>query len=296
MSNAEYLELLEEMQNPNPDNQSSSFARPKIEWVNLVSNRRFIRSPDNYQVDPIKQMSRDEQVIASIFFACSVLTRYAKNRKVYVPDFDESLKDLARYVVPFSKNGGLPESGWSKGYDFLPAPPGSYLKVFQSSHFVARELLARVASNIQKGLPVPREALYIAASVLREDLEIPAPNPFKPTEMHRDTLLVLLAKRIHALTGIRPSANHHRSLRSEPSYCGSILVAASMHAFCIEMTPKRALKIYAQTASKVSQEIDLDHVLRPKTYDMISELVAAGTGQLSKTDRVRTAIGYINRP
>ncbi|TNC74161.1 hypothetical protein [Rubellimicrobium roseum] len=287
--NVEVLrQLYHEMQIPYGNALRPTGGLAPIEFVSEAAQGRRLYLGSTW---PREHLSEEELLLSSLQYACSVVARYAADRGVYVLQLDPAMEMLEKEVVPFRIEGGIPGKRGSFGYHFRESREGVLTELFDSSPKVARELLKRIGLNLWEGIETPEEAKSLACGVLWELDKVRREPANRPSNAHRDTLLVGIADRLKMVAGYPTGGEKAQYFRGEkPPVCGCTIAAAALDAFGVDVDAIRAFKINQAAKTYLQNVRDIDELLRPNGMTVLN--AQQGSASDDHADPVLAALAY----
>lgn len=246
---------------------------------------------------PATRLTGDELLLSCLHYACAVAARYIEDGSIYVPQLDADLSLLETEVVPFSIEGGVAARRRFAGYQFAETRTHVLFEIFHSGPKIARVLLRRIAYNIANDVPVPYEARVLAGRVLEGTLELPKRPASRPDDVHRDTLLVALAKRLHQTAGYPVAGSPATFVRGKPvPIRGCTIAAAALSAYKIRVDAARARKIAEKASSLLSAVRDPGELTRPAliSWDVPDVVREDPSEPLQFDSQVFAGLSYLN--
>lgn len=246
-------------------------------------------------LDTVDNLDGRQRLLASLYFAVSVASRYRRGRGIYVPQLDPGLYPqmcrLDAAVVPFAVVGGMPGRQGFAGYHFTHEP-GVLIDLFhEAPPLVARMLLERIAINRSLGAPTSAEAEHLVTLILAGQIKFPdAPPELGPVTEHRDILLGAIADRLSELVGYDAAGSRATFKRGAyPPIRGCTIADAAMSALGVIVPADRGRKPTADDKAKRAKAIlDRQDLLRPALVPSSGPLVEGHEAAIF------TAIGRLN--
>jgi hypothetical protein len=209
----------------------------------------------------------DRKLLIALHYVCRVVARYARDGSIYIAQLDEEEARLEAAVKPFYVPSGLPGHPGLSGFYFVEDDEEAILEIFSSSQRLASGLLKRIAINMRNGIAIPSGAQRLAQRVLWGDLKVPGPDNGRGDELHRDTLLVGLAKRLREEAGFPVGWSTWFRSNSHIPIAGVTLAAAALGAFGVTVNSQRARKIANDKGTRLIAAVpDVEELLRPVVW------------------------------
>jgi hypothetical protein len=193
------------------------------------------------------QPAKQDGLLQALHFACLAVEKYRESRQMYVPELDEDVKSVDQLFHFWRKEGGVkggvdPIAGFDVAEDDIP-------KVMELFHDkkrpkAGREVLERLAANVLFGAPIPAALRGLASQVIVGAVPVPKEPKRSPNQMHRDTLLAVIAEEIQRRIGLPLGANLDRlDGRQPPPVCGATIAGAALTAFHVPVNHRQAVTI-----------------------------------------------------
>lgn len=204
------------------------------------------------------QPRKQDGLMQALHFACLTIEKYNRNRQIYVPELDEDVRDVDRLFHYWRKEGGV-EGGSepTSGFEVASADIAEVLDLFfdKKRPKAAREVIERLSVNVLFGAPMPYAFRALASQVLAGSVPIPKKPARAPSQMHRDTLLAVIAEEIQRRIGLPLGANLDRLDGSQPPpICGATIAGAALTAFRIPVNHRQAVTIVNERKKLPSSE------------------------------------------
>jgi hypothetical protein len=183
--------------------------------------------------------------------------KWTKDRKVYIPAIDEDASAAsARFRQIYQRLGDDKEERFV-GYDIADVPLADWIKLYRCSATTAEVIRHRLSINDWLGAPVPENARLLRSLILSDEVKAPRRRKGKPSQLHRDTLLSALSKKVQERFGFDLGAAKATYLQAErPPVRACTIAADALSAFGVSVgTPMRADEI-ARNRSLPTEKID----------------------------------------
>lgn len=299
MSVAQLWAVYEEMRDsPGSENALARIVGMGIPGVDVVSDAIQGQALGLYLwVDPKKDITDDQRLLASLHYACAVTARYAQDGGIYIPQLDSELAPLEQEVSAIPVEKGGPAEFSFVGYRFAKSQSNSLFRLYMSGPRAAKELLSRIGYNIAKGTPISEEARLLAAGALYGSLPAPTPREGRPNNAHRDTLLAVLAAKISEAAGYTLGGNLADFVRSGPvPVCSCTIAAAAFRAYQVHVDGIRARRIREASAPLIAKVRDVEELARPArgSWDIPGDSLESWDKPIALDQKVAVALEYFD--
>ncbi|MDC1198770.1 hypothetical protein N8071_00135 [bacterium] len=216
----------------------SPFDIGKLGYPGLLSGMQ----PDSSKAFSSETERRD----AAIAFAVSVFGRWFGRGRVYIPELDETVAAAAEHFVPiYQRRGRSSEAELTfVGYEVSDLKGGEWKHLFEASPEAAAYIRMRFSQNLSLAYPMPKGATAFLGALTAKFIEQPRRPPRRHHEIHRNTLISGISRKVTSAFGYPLGANILTFENAErPPVCACTISAAGWNGFGSQLTPIRAHKI-----------------------------------------------------
>ena len=208
-------------------------------------------------------LPREQLARLSIEFAVGIIGNYVFDGEIYLIWLDAEGTKAAQQLKPVYQSEQFDQLGEIVGYRASDISEDQWIDLFNSGGHAHRYIRRFLAKNVHNGFPMPDGARRFAARLTAGYSDPPVPQR-KPTLVHRDTLLAIVANRVRDEFGLEVGAAREK-LNGEPKpLCASVIAAAGLHGFGMSVAPKRAADIASKKRNK-ARELEDQHAFAPPT-------------------------------
>jgi hypothetical protein len=283
---------------------ASPIRAPKLEWVCLAAagNLRekgwgsllFAPLPgEPPKQDLIKRLPDDEKLLSSLHYVLSIMPRFVHDGKVYVRRLDDEMEVLRSSIRPvwLDVDGGQRQM---LGYHF-PEEGLDLDRLIEAGPEVAQDVMGRIAVNLLKGQPLPKDVRRFAAAFLLGYRKLPSRPVARPSLAHRDAVLVAVTNKLCDLTGYDKGWGKSTfDIGGKIPTKACTIAAAALHAFGIEVRPQTANRIALEKSKKVG-EIPPAMLRAPSSSDLARDRILATMSDARRTT-MEKALRYLASP
>jgi hypothetical protein len=204
-------------------------------------------------------LSLPPKVRSALEYAVCLSNCWIKEGKVHIDLLDLDVFALFEKFIPVYEQRGMMAEMALRGFDVEPEGCEAIVSQFRNSPKLAKVKGRSLAYNVLNGYPIPEGLRALAGYILSGDGTFPRPKAVKPTQIHRNTLLVGLARRVSVYAEI-PLGSSEAILSGAVSnpISGATIAAAALHAFGVNISVRQASKIVYEKGNLV----DDSHLFR----------------------------------
>ena len=195
------------------------------------------------------------KVWSALEYAIMVANCWADSGKIHIELLEREVSELTEKFEPVFERVGWKGEEVLCGYYVKPEFTGEMREQYRKSPTLAKVIAEKLAFNVAFGYPLPKGLRLLGFLIMSGKESFPRPKAVKPSQKHRNTLLVGLAKRISADASI-PLASGVAVLSAANAkpISGATIAAAALHAFGVQVSAAQASKIVYEQGYIVSDE------------------------------------------